>query len=147
MLNLKDTKEGAMNVSTACRKRIRSTAISAVRVALGLSLIMSSYAQNQNSKQNQKGINIMQTTAATGPGVDWDASIRPFHVNIPQEKLDDLRRRIKATIWPERENVPDATQGVQLATMKKLAEYWANYDWRKFASSHLPRLPRANHTG
>jgi pimeloyl-ACP methyl ester carboxylesterase len=59
-------------------------------------------------------------------------AIRPFHVNVPQSQLTDLRRRIKATQWPEQENVTDATQGVQLATMKKLADYWANnYDWRK----------------
>jgi pimeloyl-ACP methyl ester carboxylesterase len=58
--------------------------------------------------------------------------IRPFHVNIPEAELKELRRRIKATKWPERETVADASQGVQLATMEKLAEYWATeYDWRK----------------
>jgi pimeloyl-ACP methyl ester carboxylesterase len=58
--------------------------------------------------------------------------IRPFQVNVPEAQLTELRRRIQATIWPERETVPDATQGVQLATMQALASYWANdYDWRK----------------
>jgi len=57
--------------------------------------------------------------------------IRPFHVNVPQAQLDDLHRRIKATQWPERETVADTTQGVQLATMQKLAQYWASeHDWR-----------------
>src|SRR5258705_8562527 len=62
-----------------------------------------------------------------------DPSIRPFtSVNVPQAALDDLRRRILATRWPEKENVADATQGVQLATTQKLASYWAtDYDWRK----------------
>jgi len=61
-----------------------------------------------------------------------NTAIRPFHVNIPDEALVDLRRRIKATKWPEPETVKDPSQGVQLATMQKLADYWANhYDWRK----------------
>lgn len=60
------------------------------------------------------------------------AAIRPFHVKVPEAELTELRRRIKATKWPDRETVPDASQGVQLATMEKLARYWATeYDWRK----------------
>jgi hypothetical protein len=60
------------------------------------------------------------------------ADIRPFHVSFPETDLTDLRRRIKATKWPERETVADDTQGVRLATMQALASYWAdNYDWRK----------------
>jgi len=58
--------------------------------------------------------------------------IHPFHVDVPEAELAELRRRIEATRWPERETVDDASQGVQLATMKQLAQYWANeYDWRK----------------
>jgi len=69
-------------------------------------------------------------------------AIRPFHFNAPQAALDDLRRRIKATQWPERETVSDATQGVQLATMQKLARYWATeYDWRK-VEARLSALPQ-----
>ena len=61
-----------------------------------------------------------------------DTSIRPFHFNASDEALADLRRRIAATRWPEKETVADATQGVQLATTQKLAQYWASdYDWRK----------------
>ncbi|THD79348.1 MAG: epoxide hydrolase [Phenylobacterium sp.] len=60
------------------------------------------------------------------------APIRPFHVNVPEAELADLRRRVAATRWPERETVADATQGVQLATVQALARYWATaYDWRK----------------
>ncbi len=58
--------------------------------------------------------------------------IRPFRVDVPESELTDLRTRINATRWPERETVTDASQGVQLATMQKLAHYWAtDYDWRK----------------
>jgi pimeloyl-ACP methyl ester carboxylesterase len=59
-------------------------------------------------------------------------AIRPFHVSFPEAELTDLRRRINATRWPERETVTDATQGVQLATMWKLADYWGkDHDWGK----------------
>jgi pimeloyl-ACP methyl ester carboxylesterase len=58
--------------------------------------------------------------------------VRPFSFHAPEAELADLRKRIAATKWPEREQVGDATQGVQLATMQKLAQYWANeHDWRK----------------
>ena len=66
----------------------------------------------------------MSTHAATG----GDA-IRPFSINVPEAELTELRRRINATRWPDRET--DASQGVQLATMQELARYWATeYDWR-----------------
>src|SRR5262245_42601905 len=58
--------------------------------------------------------------------------IRPFRVEVPEEKLAELRRRIDGTLWPEKETVPDGSQGVQLAFMQTLAHYWAtDYDWRK----------------
>src|SRR5207342_3662720 len=60
------------------------------------------------------------------------AAIRPFQFTAPEANLTDLRRRIKATRWPDRETVNDTTQGVQFATTQKLAQYWGNeYDWRK----------------
>src|SRR5215212_4004994 len=69
-------------------------------------------------------------------------AIRPFHYKAPQEALDDLRRRIAATQWPEKETVADASQGVPLATMQKLARYWAtDYDWRK-CEARLNALPQ-----
>jgi pimeloyl-ACP methyl ester carboxylesterase len=68
--------------------------------------------------------------------------IRPFHVDTPEEKLDDLRRRIAAVRWPSKELVGDRSQGVQLATLKELARYWeAEYDWRK-AEAKLNALPQ-----
>jgi pimeloyl-ACP methyl ester carboxylesterase len=58
--------------------------------------------------------------------------VRPFRVSIPDTDVAEMRRRIKATRWPDRETVPDATQGVQLATMQKLVTYWSTqHDWRK----------------
>jgi pimeloyl-ACP methyl ester carboxylesterase len=68
--------------------------------------------------------------------------IRSFHVNVPEAELTELRRRINATRWPERETVTDASQGVQLATMQALASYWAtNYDWRKI-EARMNALPQ-----
>jgi pimeloyl-ACP methyl ester carboxylesterase len=68
-------------------------------------------------------------------------AIRPFRVAVPEAELADLRRRINATKWPGREPVPDSTQGVQLATMQKLARYWgADYDWRR-CEAQLNALP------
>ena len=69
-------------------------------------------------------------------------AIRPFHVNVPETELTELRRRINATKWPERETVTDATQGVQLATTQALARYWATeYDWRKIEAK-MNALPQ-----
>jgi pimeloyl-ACP methyl ester carboxylesterase len=71
-----------------------------------------------------------------------DTAIRPLRVNVPEAELTELRRRINAMRWPERETVTDASQGVQLATMQALARYWANeYDWRK-VELRLQALPQ-----
>jgi pimeloyl-ACP methyl ester carboxylesterase len=71
-----------------------------------------------------------------------DTSIRPFRFRASDHALADLRRRIGATKWPGRELVPDASQGVQLATMQKLARYWEkDYDWRRF-EARLDALPQ-----
>jgi pimeloyl-ACP methyl ester carboxylesterase len=73
---------------------------------------------------------------------DTDTATRTFNVDVPAADLAELRRRIVATKWPEREPVPDASQGVQLATMQKLAHYWAtDYDWRK-CEARLNALPQ-----
>src|SRR5688572_584476 len=76
------------------------------------------------------------TVAATG-----DTSIRPFEFHASDAALADLKRRIEETRWPERELVDDGAQGVQLALMQKLADYWANeYDWRR-CEAQLNALP------
>ena len=94
---------------------------------------------------------LLATAAAVGASalfatatraVTEDGSIRPFRVNVPEEQLVDLRRRIAATRWPDRETVMDETQGVQLATIQKLARYWqTDHDWRKF-EARLNALPQ-----
>ena len=79
--------------------------------------------------------------AEVTPAAD-DNAIRPFHVSIPQAALDDLRRRVLATQWPEKETVTDTSQGVPLAAMQELARYWAtDYDWRK-VEAKLNALPQ-----
>jgi pimeloyl-ACP methyl ester carboxylesterase len=78
----------------------------------------------------------MTSTAETA------TEIRPLDFEIPEEQMDDLRRRIAATRWPSKELVPDRSQGVQLATLQELARYWAtDYDWRK-AEAKLNALPQ-----
>jgi pimeloyl-ACP methyl ester carboxylesterase len=74
--------------------------------------------------------------------IDTTVDIRPFNVEIPDDKLAELRRRIQATRWPTRELVEDRTQGVQLETLQALADYWTtDYDWRK-AETKLNALPQ-----
>src|SRR5262245_37825892 len=69
-------------------------------------------------------------------------AIRPFQFHASEEALTDLRRRITATRWPEKETVSDQSQGVPLATMRELATYWATgYDWRK-CETRLNALPQ-----
>src|SRR5829696_4325092 len=79
----------------------------------------------------------------TSPGAATEnATIRPFRVEVPEEDLVELRRRIDATRWPTKELVPDRSQGVQLATMQELAAYWASdYDFGRL-EARLNALPQ-----
>jgi len=71
-----------------------------------------------------------------------DGAIRPFHIDVPEEQLVDLRRRVLATRWPDRETVADRSQGVQLAKFQEVVRYWGTgYDWRK-AEAKLNALPQ-----
>src|SRR5262245_22188870 len=98
----------------------------------------------------QTAVASLALATATIPAIAGDSAlskenadaIRPFRFNAPKAELNELRRRIKATKWPTPELVKDATQGVQLATMKELAQYWASdYDWRKI-EARLNSLPQ-----
>jgi hypothetical protein len=74
--------------------------------------------------------------------IETETEIRPFTVEIPEQQLDDLRRRIEATRFPSKELVEDRSQGVQLATIQELATYWGTeYDWRK-VEARLNALPQ-----
>jgi pimeloyl-ACP methyl ester carboxylesterase len=94
---------------------------------------------------------VLATSAAAGaasllhaqtPAEAEGGAIRPFRVDVAEEQLTDLRRRINATKWPEGETVTDETQGVQLATIQNLARYWGTvYDWRK-CEAKLNALPQ-----
>jgi len=88
-----------------------------------------------------QGVSANAQTGTPGSLLTEEA-IRPFQVHVPQQKLDDLKRRILDTQWPEAELVKDPSQGVQFATMKALAKYWATeYDWRK-VEARLNALPQ-----
>jgi pimeloyl-ACP methyl ester carboxylesterase len=82
------------------------------------------------------------TAAPAASAAPADDTIRPFRIDIPEGSLVDLRRRLNATRWPDRETVADESQGVPLATMQQLAYYWATaYDWRK-CEAKLNALPQ-----
>lgn len=93
------------------------------------------------------GAIMMQSTlghaqSAAPASLSSEPTIRPFQVKVPAKKLEDLKRRILATQWPEPENVKDASQGVQYATMQALAKYWTtSYDWRNMEAK-LNALPQ-----
>src|SRR3954451_21233352 len=81
-------------------------------------------------------------SAAAAAETDERTAIRPFSFRASEADLSDLRQRINATKWPEGEQVPDTSQGVELATMQKLARYWATeHDWRK-VEARLNALPQ-----
>ncbi|WP_240811011.1 epoxide hydrolase family protein [Streptomyces tendae] len=91
-----------------------------------------------------------QAHAVPGGGLDGDAAstpkpvpgVRPFRIKVPQRDINELRRRVKATRWPDRETVGDRSQGAQLARLRPLVEYWGNgYDWRKI-EARLNALPQ-----
>src|ERR1700729_3484439 len=72
----------------------------------------------------------------------YDVRLRPFRVEVPEEALTDLRRRVMMTRWPDKETVSDRSQGAKLAKLPPLVEYWGiNYDWRK-VEAELNRLPQ-----
>ncbi|MGA8721832.1 MAG: epoxide hydrolase, partial [Solirubrobacteraceae bacterium] len=83
----------------------------------------------------------MSATTSMDPAAGDNTAIRPFQVGFSEAELADLRKRISATRWPERETVTDDSQGVPLQTMQDLAQYWAtDYDWRK-CEAKLNALP------
>ncbi|HEY0791203.1 MAG TPA: epoxide hydrolase N-terminal domain-containing protein, partial [Chthoniobacterales bacterium] len=80
--------------------------------------------------------------AGAAPATENTDAVRPFHINIPEAALADLRQRVLATRWPDRETVSDRSQGVQLAKLQALVSYWGTgYDWRK-VEAKLDALPQ-----
>ena len=118
---------------TTRRRFLAASATAAGVVGFGASASASASADS---------FGVMADQAGGGGGGSADTAIRPFHIETPEAALADLRRRVAATRWPERETVADATQGVQLATMQALARYWAGqHDWRK-CEARLNALPQ-----
>jgi pimeloyl-ACP methyl ester carboxylesterase len=119
---------GRRRLSDHWRARSLTTSI-----AIGCSqvlLVTLSYGQAAQGTNVRAVVPGSQSTSQGGAAED--SPIRPFRVNIPEEQLVDMRRRIAATRWPDKETVADNSQGVQLATIRELAQYWAtDYDWRK----------------
>ena len=106
---------------------LRTAAVAITAVQLGLPGCTQSNTSTNSSERNTAMSTLVQ---ATGSGT---TAVRPFpHQHVSDSELDDLRRRVKATRWPTRELVDDDSQGIQLATTRALAQYWAtDYDWRK----------------
>ncbi len=115
-------------------------ATSAAAGALGLVLLTGpSYAQTVPAADAQASV--ISLLPATLRAAAEDNLVRPFHINIPEETLVDLRQRVVATRWPDRETVTDQSQGVQLAKIQELVRYWGtDYDWRK-VEAKLNALP------
>jgi pimeloyl-ACP methyl ester carboxylesterase len=121
--------------------RIRTTrrcAAAAAALAFGLCGFSSSnYGQSISDTEST-----VLAQASVPRTAAEDPSIRPFKVQVPQAALDDLRRRIAATRWPDKETVVDQSQGAQLAKLQELVRYWGSgYDWRK-AEAKLNALPQ-----
>jgi pimeloyl-ACP methyl ester carboxylesterase len=108
--------------------------------------------ENVMSAPSKTRRDVLAATAAAGAlsllsqqkpeAAEGNIAIRPFRIEVPEEKLVDLRRRIAATQWPEKETVEDTSQGVQLRTMQQLGRYWeTEHDWRK-VEARLSALPQ-----
>ncbi len=119
------------------RRRLLGTVTMGIAAAGALSLVPTHLVKASDTISNQssnQGASPMDTVA--------HSEIRPFRVNFPEEALVDLRRRIAATRWPDKETVTDESQGVQLATVQSLVRYWGtDYDWRK-VEAKLNALPQ-----
>jgi pimeloyl-ACP methyl ester carboxylesterase len=98
----------------------------------------------RNRSRNMTAVNTVDApvVATTPRSAEVDTSIRPFRVRVSEQALTDLRRRLKATRWPDKETVTDRSQGVQLASLQELVRYWSTgYDWRK-VEAKLNALPQ-----
>jgi len=100
------------------------------------------FAQTVATAAAGTSVSGLPSVAVAGATEHNGNAIRPFRINVPEEALADLRRRVVATRWPERETVTDQSQGVQLAKIQPLIQYWGtDYDWRK-AEAKLNALPQ-----
>ncbi len=122
------------------RNRLADTALAGA-IAIFLAAVV---AHAETSSPARSGVEVAQgsISGASEAQPAIDETIRPFQFRATDEAIADLQRRVKTTRWPSQELVGDDTQGVRLATMQKLADYWANqYDWRKI-EARLDALPQ-----
>ena len=127
-----------LSIPSPTRFRLLAGVVAAFSVGL---LLFSSpdYAQIKTPLSNDAAV--VAAAPATGQAAE-DRSIHPFTVHVPQAALDELRRRIAATRWPDKETVDDRSQGAQLAKLQELVHYWGtDYDWRK-VEGELNALPQ-----
>ena len=120
------------------RRFLKASSMFGLAVAFRPATIGEAFADSKSNTAQKE--NTMTQTRATQAADK--TTIRPFQVNVPEAELTELRRRINATRWPDRETVTDESQGVPLATIQELARYWAtDYDWRKIEAK-LNALPQ-----
>ena len=122
--------------------RLGGTFALALLLLAAASLTVAATPKEQTTNQSEDDSTNVQPVLFVQPQSDDAAAIRAFRVKIPEADLVDLRRRIQATRWPDKETVKDQSQGIQMAQMKELARYWgADYDWRK-VEARLNALPQ-----
>ena len=132
----------ASHTSESFARRRACAAGSAAALAVGLFAFTSSHQAQAMTTSTKTTSSTIRPATVTPPADAGASVIRPFRFQAPESELEELRRRIAATRWPDAETVPDASQGVQLATTRKLADYWATeYDWRK-CEERLNALPQ-----
>ena len=121
---------------------LKASSTLGLAIAFSPAAISKAFADSESKVAARE--NATTRTSAAEPSSEPAAdgtTIRPFHVNFPEAEVTDLRRRVNATRWPEKETVTDTTQGVQLETTRALARYWGtDYDWRK-CEARLKALP------
>ena len=131
--------EKAEHTTEACIKRTLGTLTRQLVVLFAAAVCLTAPAAAPAQQPTQAGAQARSAVKALAGEGDL---IRPFRARVPQEALDDLRRRITATRWPDRETVNDQSQGAQLAQLQELVRYWGNgYDWRK-AEAKLNASPQ-----
>jgi len=121
---------------------LKVSSILGLAAALGPAAIGEAFADSKSKSALEEDSVSEFGATQQASGQTGDTAIRQFHVSFPESDIGELRKRVKATRWPDRETVTVASQGVQLATTQAVARYWAtNHDWRK-CEARLNALPQ-----
>jgi pimeloyl-ACP methyl ester carboxylesterase len=137
---MSDEQDSLKDKRISRREFMKIAGAGALFLGLGASGI--SNLLNNIGEASAQRANATNATRASAAPPSNNLAIRPFRVNVPEAELTELRRRVSVTRWPERETVADQSQGVQLATIQKLARYWTTeYNWRK-VEAKLNALPQ-----